>query len=263
LGIRRWFAAVVAVFVFCVCVPNLPAQTPEEDATEETVDKVTLLQVYKEGGFMMHILLICSIGTIAVIVYCFIQITPKKMAPTGLHETLVRHMQQRDVQNAYALCESNPNSLTRVVSTALLKVNFERDKANKDSMDQAAGEALDQEETRQMMWVNYLNVFATVAPMLGLLGTVTGMIQSFNDLKQGAKDPNAFAGGIGEAMSTTAGGLIVGIPAMFFYFFFRDRLTGITSTIQKKGSFLIDVLSGEVKLSDGGAPANETPSESE
>ncbi len=58
-------------------------------------------------------------------------------------------------------------------------------------------------------------------------------------------------------MSTTAGGLLVGIPAMFFYFFFRNRLMGIMSEIQKRASFLIDVLSGEVKLSDEGAPAGE------
>jgi biopolymer transport protein ExbB len=219
--------------------------------------ETTLLEVYKQGGWMMHILLLCSIGTIAVVVYSFIQISSKKMCPPKLNDALLRNMQSRDIGNAYALCEENPNSFTRVISSALLKVNFERDKANKDSMDQAAGETLDQEETKQMLWVNYLNVFATIAPMIGLLGTVTGMIASFSDLKQGATDPNDFAGGIGEAMATTAGGLIVGIPAMFFYFFFRNRLIGIISEIQKRASFNIDILSGEVKLSDSGAPTGE------
>lgn len=236
----------------------LPCTLLAQDADLPPVaDETTLLEVYKQGGWMMHLLLVCSIGTIAVVVYSFIQISGKKMCPPRLNDTLLRHMQTRDINGAYALCGENPNSLTRVVSSALLKVNFERDKANKDSMDQAAGEALDQEETKQMLWVNYLNVFATIAPMIGLLGTVTGMIASFADLKQGATDPNDFAGGIGEAMATTAGGLIVGIPAMFFYFFFRNRLLGIISEIQKRASFHIDVLSGEVSLAGSEQPAAE------
>ena len=107
---------------------------------------------------------------------------------------------------------------------------------------------MNQEETRQMLWVNYLNVFATLAPMIGLLGTVWGMIESFDQLARGASEPQDLAGGIGKAMSTTAGGLIVGIPAMFFYFFFRNRLTAIVSQIQKDASFAVDVLSGEIKL---------------
>ncbi|HRJ11519.1 MAG TPA: MotA/TolQ/ExbB proton channel family protein, partial [Prosthecobacter sp.] len=98
---------------------------------------------------------------------------------------------------------------------------------------------------------NYLNVFATISPMIGLFGTVSGMITAFNQLKLGQSEPADLAGGIGEAMLTTAGGLIVGIPAMFFFFFFRNKLMGITADIQRHVSFLIGVLSGEVKLSGG------------
>jgi biopolymer transport protein ExbB len=200
---------------------------------------------------MMHVLLICSIGTIAIVVYCAVQITPKKMVPKNVVDSINRTMQQRDIHNAYALCEENPNSFSRVVSAALLKVNFDRDLANKASMEQAAVETIDQEETRQMLWVNYLNVFATLAPMIGLLGTVWGMIESFDQLARGASEPQDLAGGIGKAMLTTAGGLLVGIPAMFFYFFFRNRLVAIVSEIQKNATFAVDVLSGELKLAGG------------
>ena len=67
-------------------------------------------------------------------------------------------------------------------------------------------------------------------------------------------------GGIGEAMITTAGGLIVGIPAMFFFFFFRNRLMGIMAELQRSASFLIGVLSGEVKLA-GSEPVETPPAE--
>ncbi|MFP6874530.1 MAG: MotA/TolQ/ExbB proton channel family protein [Verrucomicrobiales bacterium] len=217
-------------------------------------DEITVLSVYKSGGWVMHVLLLCSIATIAVIVYCFIRLSAKKMCPEGINDSMIRLMQSRDVSGAYALCNENTNSFSNVLSAALLKVNFERDRANKDSMDQAAGEELDYEETSQMQWVTYLNVFATIAPMIGLFGTVLGMMQSFGDLSAGKSEPADLAGGINSAMGTTAGGLFVGIPAMFFYFFFRNRLMGIMSLIQKRAGFALDVLSGEVRLSDEGAP---------
>ncbi len=228
---------------------QIHAQEPPDIAEPVPERTVSLLDYYNDGGWMMHVLLLCSVGMIAVAVYCFTQITRKKLMPASVMESMTRHMEKRDVGHAYEICQSNPSSYSEVVSSALLKVNFERDRANKESMMEAAGEALDQEETRYMLWVNYLNVFATLAPMLGLLGTVVGMIESFQMLEQDRSQPSELAGGIRKAMVTTAGGLLVGIPSMFFYFFFRDRLTAIISGIQKSSSFLIDVVSGEVKLS--------------
>jgi len=249
--------ATVAMTLLLASVPQAHPQEPPPAAEVEVESETSLLQIYGKGGWMMHVLLVCSIGTIAVVVYCAIQISPRKMVPKGLNETLLRNMRERDITNAYALCQENPNSFTRVVGAAVLKCNFDRDQANRLSMEQAAVETLDQEETGQMLWVNYLNIFATIAPMVGLLGTVTGMIKSFGKLEQGASEPSDLAGGIGEAMTTTAGGLLVGIPAMFFFFFFRNRLMAIVSKIQKETTFLVDVLSGEVKIADDGGPAGE------
>ena len=76
----------------------MPAQ--DTPPAPPDVEEVTLLSVYKQGGWMMHVLLVCSIGTIAVVVYCFLQISPKKMCPKGLNDSLVRQMQQRDITNA-------------------------------------------------------------------------------------------------------------------------------------------------------------------
>lgn len=249
----------VAAILLAPLAANLSAQDAPVPSEDGEVKTKTALDYYNSGGSMMHPILLCSIGTIAVLGYAFLQITRRKMMPMGLHQTLVRHMQQNQVGEAYQLCTDNPNSYTNVVASALLKVNFERDLANKASMEQAIMDSLDEEETKQMMWVNYLNVFATIAPMLGLLGTVGGMILSFDQLAAGKSDPSELAGGIGVAMITTAGGLLVGIPAMFFYFFFRNRVMGIMTSIQKNATFLIDVLSGEVRLSAGGGPQDQVP----
>jgi biopolymer transport protein ExbB len=221
----------------------------------------SLLDLFNDGGPLMWPILLCSVGTIAVGVYCFLQINQKKMMPQSLVDGVSQAMQRHDANAAYELCQFSPNVFANTMSSALLKVNFERDLANKVSMEQAAGETLVQEETRLMIWINYLNIFATIAPMLGLLGTVTGMIQSFDQLAAGRSEPQDLAGGIGQAMLTTAGGLIVGIPAMFLYFYFRNLLQVAIGNIQKQVTFMIDILSGELKLESATHPHEELPPE--
>lgn len=221
----------------------------------------SLLDLFNDGGPLMWPILLCSVGTIAVGVYCFLQINQKKMMPRAQVDSVSQCMQRHDANAAYEICQASPNVFANTMSSALLKVNFERDLANKVSMEQAAGETLVQEETRLMIWINYLNIFATIAPMLGLLGTVTGMIQSFDQLAAGRSEPQDLAGGIGQAMLTTAGGLIVGIPAMFLYFYFRNLLQVAVGNIQKQVTFMIDILSGELKLQSATHPQQETPPE--
>ena len=80
-------------------------------------------------------------------------------------------------------------------------------------------------EGNALRWIQYLNVIATIAPMVGLLGTVSGMIGAFQTIATGGMGkPELLAGDIGEALITTATGLTIGIPAMIFYFILRNRL---------------------------------------
>ncbi len=252
---RRFLPPLLALGSLLLAAP-LGAQDAAGDAAAGVAQDVSALDLYKQGGGFMHVLLLCSMGTIAVAIYCFVQITQKKMSPKGLVDHVNAAMASRDIVAAYSACQSHPSSYARVMAGALLKVNFDRDLANKASMADAAAEALDEEEHRQMVWVNYLNIFATLAPMIGLLGTVWGMIEAFDKLATTSGDAKQLAGGIKIAMVTTAGGLVVGIPAMFFYFFFRDKLQGVMTTVQKHASFAIDILSGEIRLQGA---VEETP----
>ncbi len=250
----NWLRPFILTFVFAFVLLALVSPTLAQDEKALPPQDVKALDLYKQGGNFMHILLLCSVGTIAVIVYGFVQINVKKMVPKALVDQVNSAMAQRDVNGAYGLCQAQPNSYSKAISGALLKVNFDRDLANKVSMMDAAAEVMDEEEHRQMVWVNYLNVFATIAPMIGLLGTVWGMIEAFDQLANAAGGSKNIAGGIKIAMVTTAGGLLVGIPAMFFYFFFRDRLQGIMTKIQRHASFAIDILSGEIRLEGAAEP---------
>ncbi len=217
----------------------------------EKAQDLTLLYYFNLGGIWMYPLLLCSFGMIGVCVFCFMQINKNKLMPPDLLNAFKNFMANRQVGEAYQLCQTNPSTLSKVLSSALIRVNYDKEMYNKPAMEASAGESLFHEETRLMFWVNLLNVFATIAPMLGLLGTVVGMIGAFEDLKAGKTEPSDLAGGIGVAMLTTAGGLIVGIPSMFFYFLFRGQLQGLLSEVQKNVGILLDIFSGELTAEGG------------
>ena len=107
-----------------------------------------------------------------------------------------------------------------------------------DSMEKAMEEASVEETTAGMKPISYLSIVAQTAPMLGLLGTVSGMIKAFQKIGLGGMgDPERLAADIGEAMVTTATGLIIGIPAMFFYFFLKSRyMTNVSAATRVLGN---------------------------
>lgn len=247
LALVMLFLTVFHFFALCV-VRAEPAPTTREIVDEKVKQKQrdqSLLDLYLQGGWLMHPIALCSMGTIAVGAYCALQVTRGRFAPGLLMHQLKPLMAQRDVATAFQVCRAHPGPLGNTLGAALVKANFERDLFNKPAMEQAATETIVHEETRYMLWINYLNVFATIAPMLGLLGTVVGMIEAFNSLAAGLSEPEDLANGIGVAMITTAGGLIVGIPSMFLFFFFRNNLQGAVADLQKAATNLLDLFTGE------------------
>lgn len=199
----------------------------------------TLIDLYKEGGWVMHMIALTSVATVATLAFCLISVSKKKMVPTKLVSSLNDALQLQDVTKAVQLCENTPSVLSTVIKESLQRAGTGVVEYTKADLEAAAAESIFHEETRLMLWVNMLNAFAAVAPMIGLLGTVSGMIQSFDKLSQGASKASDFAGGIGEAMVGTAGGLLVAIPAMFAYFYFKNTLQALMSDVARVASNLI------------------------
>jgi biopolymer transport protein ExbB len=96
-----------------------------------------------------------------------------------------------------------------------------------------------------MVTVNYLNTLAVLAPMIGLLGTVFGMIRSFSSLSAGHSEAAELAKGIGEALVATAGGLLLAIPSMFLYFYFRGMVSANMAEVHAALSHMLDRFTGE------------------
>jgi len=203
------------------------------------------LDLYREGGPIMHLIALSSVLTVSLAVYCALLTRRTKAMPPHLLASLQQLMSQRDVASAFQMCRSSPGPFTNALASALGKANFERDMYNKPAMEGAIADACFREETRIMATVNYLNTAAALAPMIGLLGTVSGMITSFSALTAGKAEATDLAKGIGEALIATGGGLLLAIPAMFCYFFFRGKASVLMADVHQKLAEMLDFFTGE------------------
>lgn len=211
----------------------------------EVASEKSLLDLYHEGGVVMHLIALCSIATVALSVYCALTYRRAKLMPRQVITRLNELISQRDLAAAHAYCRDHPGPLTHALEAALTKANYDRDMYNKAAMENSITDECFRSETKMMVVVNYLNTFAVLAPMIGLLGTVSGMITSFSALTAGKAEATDLAKGIGEALIATGGGLLLAIPSMFLYFFFRGMVSANMTDVHKHLSHMLDLFTGE------------------
>jgi len=201
-----------------------PAAQPTVAAVEskQTVKPITLGGLWVQGGWTMYPLGLLSVAALGLTVYGFISTNTRKMLGTDLVPSLQEELMRLHVDLAKAICAGTPGLLANTLNAGLERLND--GVLDVPSMEKAMEEASIHEVTAGMEPINYLSIIAQIAPMLGLLGTVSGMIKAFQKIGLGGMGkPELLANNIGEAMITTAAGLIIGIPAMFFYFFLKSR----------------------------------------
>lgn len=188
----------------------------------------------------------CSLAMFFLILYGWKESQQKKFIPQSMLEKIKEQLQRKALQEASRTLEAQPSVLSRTMLVALSKLRPDKDGANKENMETALVDALEGEENSVGQWINYLNVVATVSPMIGLLGTVSGMIGAFSTIAQGGMGrPELLAGDIGEALITTATGLVIGIPAMIAFFVLRNRLNSQMLSTSQTARELIDYLAEE------------------
>lgn len=234
---RIHLLAVLAAYPFLVL--NAQAQ----DAAPPAESSTSLFGLLQQGGWAMYPLGLTALFMFFLIFYCWRETGIGRFVPGALAEALKDPLAERDVEKARSLCSGTNAVLSRCLNAALGKARPEKPDANREKIESAYIDNVEAEDGAIGQWINYLNVVAAVAPMIGLLGTVSGMISAFQTIGQvGMGDPSALASDIGEALVTTATGLVIGIPAMVAYFIFRNRLnTNILKTVEAGGD-LIDEL---------------------
>lgn len=204
--------------------PPAPEAAPLErtdDAPTSTSSGGFWTVVFGSGalGVMLWLGLFGSAGFgVYFVVDCAITVRPKRIMPQPLIDNVTAAMQEGDVLKALESCEKEPGALANV-----LTAGFSHVEEGYEVIQEAVSTAADLETERIMQKLTWLSVTANVAPMLGLLGTVQGMIWAFANLATGAPDIGALALSISQALYTTAAGLTVAVPCVTLYYTFRNR----------------------------------------
>ena len=216
----------------------------ETAPAEEATDTLNLLSLIQQGGWAMYPLGTCSVIMLFLIFYSWKETTTKKFFVREQVDESLSAFEEGNAQRGLSCLEATDVLLNRAVTPALKKIHKGPEKSENLFI-----ENLEAEENNVAQWVTYLNVVASVAPMIGLLGTVSGMISAFQTIGRGGMGrPELLAGDIGEALITTATGLVIGIPAMIAYFVLRNRLNSAMIATAQAGTELIEVALNKVDV---------------
>lgn len=240
----------VASTLFLQLLPTLASA--QETTTPALPDSsLSLWGMIQQGGWAMYPLGLCSLMMFFLIFYSWKETSRKKFIPEDTQERVMELLAQFEIEETIQLLSQHPTVLSRVMNKALRRIKPEIVEMNKPKAEATLVEHLEAEENGVAQWVNYLNVVGAVAPMIGLLGTVSGMISAFQTIGQGGMGrPELLASDIGEALITTATGLIVGIPAMISYFVLRNRLSKVVVETSQIAGDLLDEIPVDVIFED-------------
>ncbi|MCL7422329.1 MAG: MotA/TolQ/ExbB proton channel family protein [Methylobacter sp.] len=200
-----------------------------------------MFEVIKSGGWMMLPIILCSIGAMGIIAERLWTLQKKKILPPDLVPQVwnLFREQKLDKMALHRLKTSSP--LGCILAAGLANIDHGRE-VMKECIEEAGRQVVHDLDR----FLNALGTIASIAPLLGLLGTVLGMIEVFSGIMvNGVGDPNALAGGISVALITTAAGLTVAIPSLIFYRYFERLVDEYVVDMEEEALKLIEVLHGE------------------
>ena len=201
-----------------------------------------MIQFLIKGGWLMVPLVFCSILALAIIIEKFLSLgVIERKANSFIEKTkkILNSNDDRKIDKLTALCEMTSSPPSRILLNAIEK----RDKS-RDEIKEAVEDAGSLEIPYLEKHLRILGTIVTIAPLLGLLGTVFGMIRAFNVIAiQGVGEAGALAGGIAEALITTAVGLSIAIPTLVFYNYFTHRTDKLIRTFENASRDFLEILS--------------------
>ena len=192
-------------------------------------------QVLGKAGIIGLFIMILSVVALAVIIENFVSLNRDKLAPPELIDEIQALFDEGQYQEAMELCENEPSFFTNVTGAGVAKIGH-----SFQVIEQSISEMGDEESIRLHQKIGWLSLIANIAPMMGLLGTVSGMVKAFNEIASsgGQANPADLAKGISEALLTTLLGLIVAIPTTAAFAFLRNRLV---KTVIEVGAIVEDL----------------------
>ena len=242
---------VVLVMGLLACAGAAQAQEAAETVAPEAEDaagtiveaekapEVTVWDMVSKGGVVLWVIGALSVVTAIMGVYFFLTITPSREVPANFMKRALSQIGAGDLRGTYQMCEGRDELLANVLRAGLRMHGHDRF---------VIQEAMESEGERgaAALWqkISYLNNVAVIAPLLGLLGTVLGMMRAFGSiaLDDAQVKTLKMAYAVAQAMITTAAGLMLAIPAFVVYFYLRGRVTKIISQVEAQSAELVEAL---------------------
>jgi biopolymer transport protein ExbB len=231
--------------VGCVLAAMVPAlaQTTGNDAVTEMSKNTTLLGMVAAAGWVMIPLALASMIALTLIIYCFFTLTDKSITTPDLLDRMEPFFENEDVEGLAVYVSERPQATARIIDRTLHFLERHPD-ADADSIRIVAETEGNRIAANLNQRVLYIMDVGVLAPMLGLFGTVVGILNSFGHIASEASPMRTMllAGGVSQALVATAAGLTVGITSMAFYAYFRGRVGHLISILESEGTLVVQEL---------------------
>lgn len=200
---------------------------------------MNFFEIFLKGGYVMWLILACSVLGLSVVIDRFLVLRKAKINVPAFMIRLRGLIKKKDISRAVSVCMEEKSPIANIVRRGLKKYKYGHDRV-KDAIENAGK----QEISILEKGLSILATVAGIAPLLGFLGTVTGMITAFMTIEDlaGSANPSDLAGGIWEALITTAFGLIVGIFALAFYNFFLSKVKRLVGDMETVANDVVDTI---------------------
>ena len=208
-----------------------------------------MFEIVQAGGIMMGPIVLASIVAAAIFLERLWTLQSKRVLPAELTQKVWRWVEQQQIQDKHIAALQQNSPLGKILAAGLL--NRYRDRTVIRESIEDTGRHVVHELER---FIGTLGTIASLSPLMGLLGTVMGMIRTFNAITTaGIGNPASLAGGIAEALITTAAGLTVAIPALLAYKYLRARVQALVVEMEKQAMKLVETLESQAQESGAGA----------
>jgi biopolymer transport protein ExbB len=202
-----------------------------------------MIEIIQAGGWLMLPIILCSVVAVAIIIERMWTLQPRRVLPTGLATRVWEWARDRQLDQKHLDILAANSPMGQVLAAGLASRHQDREVLKEKVQD--TGRHVVHELER---YLNTLGTIAAITPLLGLLGTVIGMVKVFTAITTaGVGNPGVLAGGISEALITTAAGLSVAIPTLIAYRYLRGRVDALVVEMEKEAMKLIDALHGATR----------------
>lgn len=229
MNLRISKTAILGVLVFAVAAVLAPEMFAQEGGGPSLGEKLLGIPSGAFGIITQLSIILVSVFMFGWTIECFVNVRRDKIVPPEVIGALQNYIDEGDLEGALQYCESAPNYLTRIVGAALNRMQF-----GPESVKDAAISMADAEQGKLEFHVSPIALCASVGPLMGLFGTVSGMVMAFGKIENapgGQVNPKMVAGGIALALLSTVLGLIIAIPGLAFFWYFKNKVQGIGSSI--------------------------------